>query len=145
MKDYERRSAEIQIALIANHIYKSNRNMQALVNFFRDTAKLLNIPNPEYIETAVINYKKLMPTIHELVMVSDLAKSRSKYQKSSIIKEFVGRNKFYETLKQTNMVDELVSKTNPQIGDTLVKYIIGLKELSQNLSDFICDKYEDML
>lgn len=145
MKDYERRSAEIQIAILANYLYKTNKNMQALVNFFRDTAKLLNIPNPEYIETAVINYKKLMPTLNELVMVSDLASSRSKYMKSNIIKEFIGRNKFYETLKQTNLVNELQSKTNPIIGDTLVKYIIGLKDLSKNLNDFLCDKYEDML
>lgn len=141
MEEYLRRTSEIQISLLVRYLYKDTKNTQAIVNFFRNTAKLLNIPNPEYIETAVINYKKILPTPDEMVKISDLSHSRTQYYKSTIMQDMIGRNKFFELLKEAEPLEKMESLTNPLIADTLIEFLGKLKTLSKIIDEFLVDAY----
>ena len=143
MEDYIRRAAEIQIAILCRHLYNMHKNTQALIDFFRANAKILNVPNAEYLEQVVINYKKIMPTIEELVVLSDLAYSRSKYHSTDIIKNYIGKNKFYDILKECddNAALELKPKCNTITTNVCVEFISKYKQLINNLDDFIIPSY----
>ena len=144
MQEYIRRAAEIQLSLLVKHLYKETKNTQIIVNYFRTTAKLLNIPNPEYIETAVINYKKLLPTPDEMARISDLAKSRTKYYSSKVINDMIGRNKFFNLLKEADPLEQMESLTNPTIADTLIEFLGKLKPLVNTIDEFLIEIYQNI-
>ena len=137
MKEYQRRAAEIQLSLLVRHLYNETKNTQTIINYFRSLARIFNIPNPEYIETAVINYKKILPTPDELARISDLAESRTRYYSSEIVNDLVGRNKFFTLLKEADPLEKMESKTNPVIADMLIEFITKLKELSNITDEFL--------
>lgn len=137
MKEYQRRAAEIQLSLLVRNLYNETKNTQTIINYFRSLAKIFNMPNPEYIETAVINYKKILPTPDELARISDLAESRSRYYNSEIVHDLVGRNKFFSLLKEADPLENMESKTNPVIADILIEFITKLKELSHITDEFL--------
>jgi len=137
MKEYQRRAAEIQLSLLVRHLYNETKSTQTIINYFRSLARIFNIQNPEYIETAVINYKKILPTPDELARISDLAESRTRYYSSEIVNDLVGRNKFFTLLKEADPLEKMESKTNPVIADMLIEFITKLKELSNITDEFL--------
>lgn len=143
MEDYIRRASEIQIAIICGHLYSIHKNTQALIDFFRANAKILNVPNVEYLEQVAINYKKLMPTLEELVILSDLAYSRTKYHQSDIIKRYIGKNKFYDILKECD--DKAILTLKPKCStiatNVCIEFISKYKKLISALDDFIIPVY----
>ena len=58
MEDYIRRASEIQIAIMCKYLYTMHKNTQAVIDFFRYNAKILNVPNVEYLEQPLELRKK---------------------------------------------------------------------------------------
>ena len=142
MEDYIRRASEIQIAIMCKYLYTMHKNTQAVIDFFRYNAKILNVPNVEYLEQVVINYKKIMPTIEELVVLSDLSYSRSKYLKTPIIKEYIGKNNFYNVLKDCEKAENMLKpKCTILTTNVCVEFISKYKALINAFDDFIITKY----
>lgn len=127
---YIRRAAEIEIALMADWIYIKHKSTQNVIDFFKKAAVVLNLSDFELVETAIINYKRLMPTPNELTAISDLAKSRSKFIKSDIISNKMCRKTFYATLKETPRIDmTLFPKTKTPVTDAIMKFLDAYEHL----------------
>lgn len=133
---YIRRAAEIEIAIMTDWIYIKHKSTQNVIEFFKRAATVLNIPDFGLVETAIINYKRLMPTINELVVISDLAKSRSRFIKSNLISNKICRKTFYETLRNTPRIDQvLIPKTKIPVTDAIMKFLDQFEQLMTDFAD----------
>lgn len=140
---YIRRAAEIEIAIITDWLYIKHKSTQGVVDFFKGIAKVTNFAEFELIETAIINYKKLMPTEQELTVISDLAPSRNKFITSSLVKNKMCRKTFYKILRQTPPIqDILYPKTKIIITDALIQYLDKFEKLIKNFEEISLNCYD---
>jgi hypothetical protein len=138
-----RRAAEIELALIVDWAYIHNKSTQNVIDFFKSTARILNIPDFGLIESAILSYKQLMPTPNELVALSDLAKSRSKFINSRISHNKMSRKTFYKTLNMTLPVEKaLVNKTKIIVNDAIIKFINAFEKLMQDYASISLNCYD---
>lgn len=145
---YIRRAAEIELALLTDWVYIKHRSTQNVIDFFKTAATILNIPDFSLVESAIINYKRLMPTPAELTVVSDLAKSRSKFIKSNIINNKMCRKTFYETLRQTHPINVvLIPKTKIPITDAIIKFLDAYEQLVTDFANIslFCYNIDDYI
>lgn len=138
-----RRAAEIELALMVDWAYIHNKSTQNVIDFFKSTARVLNIPDFGLIESAILSYKQLMPTPNELVALSDLAKSRSKFISSRISHNKMSRKTFYKTLNMTLPVEKvLVNKTKIIVNDAIIKFISAFEKLMQDYAAISLNCYD---
>lgn len=138
-----RRAAEIELALIVDWAYIHNKSTQNVIDFFKSTARVLNIPDFGLIESAILSYKQLMPTPNELVALSDLAKSRSKFISSRISHNKMSRKTFYKTLNMTLPVEKaLVNKTKIIVNDAIIKFMNAFEKLMQDYAAISLNCYD---
>lgn len=139
---YIRRAAEIEIALMTDWLYIKHKSTQGVIDFFKGIAKVLNFPDFELIESVILAYKKLMPTVNELTVISDLAKSRSKYIQSNIVNNKISRKTFYKVLRETPNIDMvLIPKTKVIITNALIKYLDIFESLIKNFEEISLNCY----
>lgn len=131
-----RRAAEIEIALMADWVYIQHKSTQNVIELFKRAAIILNLSDFELVETAIINYKRLLPTENELTALSDLAKSRSKFIKSDIVNNKMCRKKFYEVLRKTPSIEQvLIPKTKTPVTDAIMKFLDKYEHLVTSFAD----------
>lgn len=139
---YLRRAAEIEMALMTDWLYIRHKSTQGVIDFFKGFAKVLNFADFELVEPVIINYKKLMPTINELTVISDLAKSRNKFINSTVINNKISRKTFYKVLRETPSIDlVLMPKTKIIITDALIKFLDNMEALLKNFEEISLNCY----
>lgn len=139
---YLRRAAEIEMALMTDWLYIRHKSTQGVIDFFKGFAKVLNFADFELVEPVIINYKKLMPTINELTVISDLAKSRNKFINSTVINNKISRKTFYKVLRETPSIDlVLMPKTKIIITDALIKFLDNMETLLKNFEEISLNCY----
>lgn len=145
MEEYIRRTAEIQLAVLVRYAYTMHKNTLGVINFFKGIATIANIPHQELLETAIINYKKLLPTKEELIAISDLAiKKRQTYFKSGIMNTMYSERSCYRLLGDIDrdFVYNLKPKTEIILSDTIVMFMKEFSSLFRTITPFLLDIYD---
>lgn len=143
---YIRRTAEIELALLVDYAYIHHKSIQSIIDLFNSLADIVNFREHELLKTAIINYKKLMPTAEELSLVSDLAQSRAAFIRASIIKNKLSRKTIYETRRKAGDITiKLSPKTKMIITDALIDFLNKAEPLIQAFSEISlnCYNFED--
>lgn len=132
MEGFIRRAYEIDLALIVDYIYQHNKSTQTMIDFIDSACRIVGVEDPSLVTTAALSYKQLMPTAEELVVISDLTKSRQKFIQSDIIKQHVCRTTFYAILKRTPQINEVLKpKCKFQISDAIAIFVNEFTKLSK--------------
>lgn len=123
IQNYQRRAAEIQLALYVDYVYQQHKSLKDIIEFFRQFSISMNTPNFEFVEQCILRYNDLMPTLSELVLMSDLAPSRQGFSKADIIQNKIGRTKFYSAYASLKPDIKLEPKLNIRASDAVINFI----------------------
>lgn len=139
---YIRRTAEIELALLVDYTYIHHKSMQTIINLFVNYADIVGFREHELLKTAIVNYKKLMPTPEELALVSDLAKSRAAFIRANIIKNKLSRKSMYEARRRAgDIVLKLQPKTKIIITDAIIEFLDKFEPIVQSFAEISLNCY----
>lgn len=128
--NYIRRGAEIMLALYVDYVYQTHKSTRDVVEFFRYYSIIMNVPDFEFVEGCILRWKDLMPTVEEVVLLSDLAPSRQGFAMSPIIQNKICRANFYRAYKHLDRTMTLEPKLLTRASDAIVNYIKNFQQFA---------------